>query len=118
MLRLSDNFRYFFCHESVSLKYRHNGLGCYVKNELHRDPLNGDVYIFMSKDQKTLRAFYYYNKKLILTEAKLLEGKFPRPVFDVHAKAYEISRVNFVRMVEGIIPTKGTFDACSISVCY
>lgn len=41
MLRLSDNFRYFFCHESVNLKYRHNGLGCYVKNELHRDPLNG-----------------------------------------------------------------------------
>ena len=58
------------------------------------------------------------NKKLILTEAKLLEGKFPRPVFDVQARAYEISRVNFVRMVEGIIPTKGTFDACSISVYY
>ena len=72
MLGLPGAYHHYFCHEKVSMRYRHNGLGCFVKNELHRDPLNGDVYIFMSKDQKTLRIYYYFNRKLILTDARCL----------------------------------------------
>lgn len=110
MFGLAGAFRYYFCHEKVSMRYRHNGLGCFVKNELHRDPLNGDAYIFMSKDQKTLRVFYYYNKKLILTDAKCLSGVFPRPSFDTASKLFEVTRDDFVRMVEDIIPVKKVFE--------
>src|SRR5574344_1653832 len=110
MFGLAGAFRYYFCHEKVSMRYRHNGLGCFVKNELHRDPLNGDAYIFMSKDQKTLRVFYYYNKKLILPDAKCLSGVFPRPSFDTASRLFEVTRDDFVRMVEDIIPVKKVFE--------
>lgn len=115
MLGLPGAYHHYFCHENVSMRYRHNGLGCFVKNELHRDPLNGDVYIFMSKDQKTLRIYYYFNRKLILTDARCLSGVFPRPSFDTDAKLFEVSRADFVRMVEDIIPVKRTFAVSNLN---
>lgn len=67
MLRLTGAFRYYFCSDIVSFKCRHNGLASYIKCSLHRDPSNGDIYIFMSKDQRKLRVFYYHHRGFILT---------------------------------------------------
>lgn len=50
MLSLSSGFNYYLCSEPVTLRYRHAGLRNYIKSQLHRDPTNGDVYIFLSKD--------------------------------------------------------------------
>lgn len=50
MLSLSSGFNYFLCGEPVTLRYRHAGLRNYIKGQLHRDPTNGDIYIFLSKD--------------------------------------------------------------------
>ena len=35
-------------------QYRHKGLRHYIKSQLHRDPTNGDIYIFLSKDCKRI----------------------------------------------------------------
>ena len=48
MLTLGSGFNYYFCAEPVTLRYRHKGLRHYIKSQLHRDPTNGDVYIFLS----------------------------------------------------------------------
>ena len=106
MLRLTGAFRYYFCSENVSFKYRHNGLASYVKCSLQRDPSNGDIYIFMSKDQRKLRVFYYHHRGFILTEKVLSEGKFLRPIYDESAKCYRMSWPDFVRMLGGIVPGK------------
>jgi len=115
MLRLTGSFRYFFCSENVSFKYRHNGLASYIKCSLQRDPSNGDIYIFMSKDQRKLRVFYYHHRGFILTEKVLSEGKFLRPIYDELAKCYRMPWPDFVRMLEGIVPGKEYFRATSSS---
>ena len=109
MLRLTGAFRYFFCSESVSFRCKHNGLASYIKCSLQRDPSNGDVYIFMSKDQCKLRVFYYHHRGFILTEKVLSEGKFLRPVYDDVAKCYRMAWPDFVRMLEGIVPGRVYF---------
>ena len=50
MLSLGSGFNYYFCAKPVTLRYRHKGLRHYIKSQLHRDPTNGDIYIFLSKD--------------------------------------------------------------------
>ena len=52
MLSLSSGFNYYLCSEPVTLRYRHAGLRNYIKSQLHRDPTNGDIYIFLSKDSQ------------------------------------------------------------------
>lgn len=109
MLSLTGAFNYYFCVENVTLRYRHNGLASYIKNILHRDPDNGDVYIFMSKDQRRLRLFYFHHQGLILSEKVLIAGKFLRPVYDDSAKCYRIKWSDFVRMLEGFVPERLDF---------
>ena len=109
MLRLTGAFRYFFCSETISFRCRHNGLASYIKSSLQRDPSNGDVYIFMSRDQRKLRVFYYHHRGFILTEKVLSEGKFLRPVYDEVARSYRMTWPDFVRMLEGIVPGREYF---------
>lgn len=109
MLRLTGAFSYFFCSENVSFRCRHNGLASYIKSSLQRDPSNGDIYIFMSKDQRKLRVFYFHHRGFILTEKVLSEGRFLRPIYDEVAKCYRMRWPDFVRMLEGIVPGRVYF---------
>lgn len=62
MLSLSSGFNYYLCSEPVTLRYRHAGLRNYIKSQLHRDPTNGDIYIFLSKDCRRVRIYYFHHQ--------------------------------------------------------
>ena len=40
----------------------------------HRDPLNGDVYMFMSKDQRKVRMIHYERNAYYLHEKSFIKG--------------------------------------------
>ncbi len=103
MLSLSSGFNYFLCSESVTLRYRHSGLRNYIKSQLHRDPTNGDIYIFLSKDSHRVRIYYFHHQGEILTEKILHGNHFVEPVFDEKKGCYHISWESFVYIVEGIV---------------
>ena len=59
MLRLSglDNFYYLpMLHD---MRYKGHRLSEIIRNTYHRDPLNGDIYMYMSRDRRTIRLFQY-----------------------------------------------------------
>lgn len=103
MLTLGSGFNYYFCAEPVTLRYRHKGLRHYIKSQLHRDPTNGDVYIFLSKECKRIRLYYYHHQGEILSEKILNASHFVEPVFDEKKGAYHISWESFVYLLEGIV---------------
>lgn len=103
MLNFSSDFNYFFCSERLTLRYRHEGLRHYIKSQLHRDPTNGDVYIFLSKDSHRVLIYYYHHQGEILTEKILHGNHFIEPVFDTKKSCYHISWESFVYLVEGIV---------------
>ena len=102
MLSLSSGFNYYLCSEPVTLRYRHAGLRNYIKSQLHRDPTNGDIYIFLSKDSHRVRIYYFHHQGEILTEKILRSNHFVEPVFDEKKGCYHISWESFVYRVEGI----------------
>lgn len=103
MLSLSSGFNYYLCSEPVTLRYRHAGLRNYIKSQLHRDPTNGDIYIFLSKDCRRVRIYYFHHQGEILTEKILHSNHFVDPVFDEKKGCYHISWESFVYLVEGIV---------------
>lgn len=103
MLSLSSGFNYFLCSEPVTLRYRHSGLRNYIRSQLHRDPTNGDIYIFLSKDSHRVRIYYFHHQGEILTEKILHGNHFVEPVFDEKKGCYHISWESFVYIVEGIV---------------
>lgn len=104
MLNLSATFKYYICTDEVTLRYRHKGLREYIKSKLHKDPTNGDVYIFLSRDFKRIRVYYHNHGGAILTEKVLFSSRFVTPVFeDPNKHVYHISWEDFVYIMEGLI---------------
>lgn len=100
MLNLSATFKYYICTDEVTLRYRHRGLRDYIKSKLHKDPTNGDVYIFLSRDFKRMRVYYHNHGGAILTEKILQNSRFVTPVFeDADKHVYH----DFVYIMEGVI---------------
>jgi hypothetical protein len=104
MLSLGSGFNYYFCSEPVTLRWRHKGIRNYIKSQLHRDPTNGDVYIFLSKHFNRIRLYYYHHQGEILSEKILNASHYIEPTFDRKKGVYHISWENFVYMVEGVVP--------------
>ena len=73
------------------------------KSQLHRDPTNGDIFIFLSWDSHRVRLYYFYPQGEMLTEKILRGNQFVEPVFDEKKGCYRISWESFVYLVEGII---------------
>ena len=93
MLTLGSGFNYYFCAEPVTLRYRHKGLRHYIKSQLHRDPTNGDVYIFLSRGCKRIRLYYYHHQGEILSEKILNASHFVEPVFDETTQQSELCKM-------------------------
>lgn len=110
MLSISSGFNFYLCAEPVTLRYRHSGLRGYIKSRLHRDPTNGDIYIFLSKNSRRVRVYYFHHGGEILTEKILHAGHFVEPVFDNKKGCYHISWESFVYLVEGIVPKDRRMD--------
>ena len=110
MLSISSGFNFYLCGEPVTLRYRHSGLRGYIKSQLHRDPINGDIYIFLSKDSRRVRMYYFHHSGEILTEKILHSDHFVEPVFDKKKGCYHISWESFVYLVEGIVPRDRRVD--------
>lgn len=73
MLSLSSGFNYYLCSEPVTLRYRHAGLRNYIKSQLHRDPTNGDIYIFF---QRTVIVFVSI---IFIIKVRFLPKRFSVP---------------------------------------
>ena len=110
MLSISSGFNFYLCGEPITLRYRHSGLRGYIKSQLHRDPTNGDIYIFLSKDCRRVRMYYYHHSGEIMTEKILHGDHFVEPVFARKKGCYHISWESFVYLVEGIVPKDRRVD--------
>ena len=104
MISLSGKFRYYLCIDNVTLRYRHRGLREYIQGKLHRDPCNGDIFIFLSRDLSRLRVYYFHHGGEILSEKILHGSRFTHPVFlDKGKNVYRISWSSFIYLLEGVI---------------
>ena len=110
MLSISSGFNFYLCGEPVTLRYRHSGLRGYIKSQLLRDPTNGDIYNFPSKNSRRVRMYYFHHSGEILTEKILHSDHFVEPVFDKKKGCYHISWESFVYLVEGIVPKDRRVD--------
>ena len=72
-----------------------------IRAKYHRDPLNGDVYIFMSKDQRKVKMVYYENHAFYVHEKSFTKDyKFVKIVLKDDVTIYKIEWKNLVSVLE------------------
>lgn len=75
-----------------------------IRAKYHRDPLNGDVYIFMSKDQRKVKMVHYENHAFYVHEKSFTKDyKFVKIVLKDDVTIYKIEWKNLVSVLESPI---------------
>lgn len=72
-----------------------------IRGTHHRDPLNGDVYMFMSKDQRKVRMIHFEGHAYYLHEKSFTkEYRFMRIQVEDDSLVYKIEWRNVVALLE------------------
>lgn len=69
-----------------------------VTEELDQNPLNGDLFIFLNRDNKKIKCLSWESGGYVIWYKRLEMGKFIRPDLDVT----ELDRASWMHLLEGI----------------
>ena len=95
MLALNGGIRIWHISDVVDMRYGKYRL-LKVIEEKHLNPFNGDAYVFLSRNRKTLKILRYDCDKVVLYDISYMKGyKFMKPVF----------KVSFISVIFLIHPT-------------
>lgn len=76
MIRLLPGARVFVCTRPVRLNKGFAGLAGIVHNELGGDLLTGDLFVFMSRSRKLVKALFWDGTGLVLVSKRIARGRF------------------------------------------
>lgn len=82
MLALSNSCRYFLYRQPTDMRYGINSLAGLVQNELHFNPMSGDVFVFLGKRMNQLRLLQWDSDGFAMYIKKLERGTFEWPQGD------------------------------------
>lgn len=100
MLSLSSNHTYLLYPSPCDMRKSFDGLSGLVTNELDRNPLNGDVFIFLNRRGNQVKLLHWENGGFVIYYKRLEQGSFLRP--DQEGEELQLSWSDLVLMIEGI----------------
>ena len=91
MLSVTGINRFFYLRDFTDMRCKHSRVLSIIREQLHREPSDGDVFIVMSRDRRIVRLFTYDNRSYSLFEKKFIAGhQFMRVEREGTEKVYRI----------------------------
>ena len=93
----------YFMPEVRDMRLGYYRLSEIIKTQYGRDPYNGDIYMFMSRDRRRVRIFRYENETYYLYEKYYEKGMhFMKVEYDLETKnrTYKLDWKEFVILLE------------------
>ena len=94
----SDRYRYFIYRSDCDMRKGYDGLSGLIRNEWKKDPLSGDVFIFISKRRDKIKLLHWQKDGFIIYSKRLEKGTFELP----KNKSVEISAQELQFILDGI----------------
>ncbi len=99
---LSGHIRYYLYGPFTDMRKGFDGLSGIVRNELLRDPLSGDAFIFINRRRNLLKLLVWDQTGFVIYYKRLESGTFELPVNPYGNKSIVIQREELVMILEGI----------------
>ncbi len=99
---LSGQIRYYLYSPATDLRKGFDGLSGLVRNELLRDPLSGDAFIFINQRRNLLKLLVWDQSGFVIYYKRLESGTFEIPAKKNGSKSIVIGREELVMILEGI----------------
>lgn len=102
MFGLSSNHRYSLYSGPTDMRKSFDGLAGLVRNELGRDPQNGEVFLFINKRRDRIKLLHWAGSGFTLYYKRLEGGTFELPEYDLEACSITLTYAQLVMLVDGI----------------
>ena len=79
MFSLNDSMRYWLYTEPTDMRKSFHTLSGVVRDRMGRNPLDGDVYIFINRNRNRMKLLHWEPGGLVLYPKMLERGTFGRP---------------------------------------
>ena len=79
MFSLNDSMRYWLYTEPTDMRKSFHTLSGLVRDQLGRNPLDGDVYIFINRPRNRMKLLHWEPGGLVLYSKMLERGTFGKP---------------------------------------
>jgi transposase len=106
MFSLSSSHRYLLYSQPCDMRKSFDALCGVVRSAMDRDPLSGDVFVFLNRNRTHLKLLHWEDGGLVLYYKRLEKGTFAPPAG--MAESRPVSWAQLVLMVEGITIKKST----------
>ena len=123
MLNVTGLNQFYYLRDFTDMRCKHSRVLSIIREQLHREPNDGDVFIVMSRDRRIVRLFAYDNRSYSLFEKKFVSGhQFMKVEREGNGCVYRISWKDVVILLAN--PIVKTFDSrakssifCSMKYC-
>lgn len=102
MFALSAQQHYFLYREPTDMRKGFNGLSGLVRNELGKNPLGGDVFIFVNRRRNRMKLLVWESGGFVLYYKLLENGTFELPSTAAGELSCGISWSDLVLILEGV----------------
>lgn len=103
MLHLSSNERYYFYNQLTDMRKGCYGLCGIVQNELQKNILPGDVFVFINKGHNKIKLLQWDKDGFALYEKRLEKGCFEYPCSNDNSTALVLSHLQLQHILQGIV---------------
>jgi transposase len=101
MLSINGLHNFYYLPELHDMRCKAQRICEIIRGRYHRDPLNGDVYMFMSKDQRKVHMIHYERNAYYLHEKSFIKGyKFMKIERKNDVTVYKIDWKDLVTILE------------------
>ncbi len=102
MFGLNSNHRYSLYSTPTDMRKSFDGLAGLVRNELGRDPQNGEVFLFINKRRDRIKLLHWAGSGFTLYYKRLEGGAFELPEYDLKTSSIGLSYVQLIMLIDGI----------------
>lgn len=74
MLSVTGLNRFYYLRDFTDMRCKHSRVLSIIREQLQREPNDGDVFIVMSRNRRIVRMFTYDNRSYSLFEKKFVSG--------------------------------------------
>ena len=104
MLSVTELNHFYYLRDFTDMRCKHSRVLSIIREQLHREPNDGDVFIVMSRDRRIVRLFAYDNRSYSLFEKKFVAGhQFMKVEREGNDCVYRISWKDVVLLLENPI---------------
>lgn len=103
ILSFSNRYRYFVYGNGCDMRKGYDGLSGLVRNEFKKDPLLGDVFIFLSRTRNKIKLLHWQGDGFCIYSKRLEKGTFEIPKEKTISLSIEITPHQLQFILEGIV---------------